>query len=69
MATGAQIEFDGLIVKHLTANGVLDLARLYESPFTDINQDGPDAVFPAAKVEAMVRVLRVLREIRERAVA
>lgn len=65
-ATGAQIEFIELIVEHLTENGVMDVARLYESPFTDINQRGPDAVFPAAKVEAMVQVLR---EIRARAVA
>ena len=65
-ATSAQITFIEMIVEHLTENGVMEVARLYESPFTDINQRGPDAVFSAAKVDAMVQVLR---EIRERAVA
>ena len=65
-ATPSQIEFIDLIVQHLTENGVMDAARLYESPLTDISQQGPEAVFPSAKVEAIVRVLE---EIRERAAA
>ena len=39
--------------------------RLYESPFIDINDKGPEAIFLPAKVTEMVRVLE---EIRERAV-
>jgi type I restriction enzyme, R subunit len=65
-ATASQIEFVNLIVQYLTENGVMDAARLYESPFTDISQQGPEAVFTAFKVTEMVRVLE---EIRERAVA
>ena len=62
MATPNQIEFIDLIVQYLTENGVMDAARLYESPFTDISQQGPEAVFPSAKVEAIVRVLEEIRE-------
>jgi type I restriction enzyme R subunit len=40
----------------------MDAARLYESPFTDINQQGPETVFPAAKVTELVRVLDDIRE-------
>ena len=64
-ATASQIEFIDLIVQHLTENGVMDAARLYESPFTDISQQGPEALFLPARVTEMVQVLE---EIRERAV-
>ena len=65
-ATANQLEFVALIVQYLTENGVMDPARLYESPFTDISQRGPEALFLPAKVTDMVRVLD---EIRERATA
>jgi len=65
-ATASQLEFIGLIVDYLTENGVMDAARLYESPFTDISPQGPEAVFPAAKVNDMVNLLD---SIRQRAVA
>jgi type I restriction enzyme R subunit len=65
-ATASQLEFIDLIVQYLTENGVMDVGRLYESPFTDISQQGPEALFQPARVTEMVRVLE---EIRERAVA
>jgi type I restriction enzyme R subunit len=61
-ATASQLEFIDLIVQYLTENGTMDAARLYESPFTDINQQGPEAVFPVAKVTELVRVLDDIRE-------
>ena len=48
-ASADQIEFIDLIVSELTANGVMDAARLYESPFLDISPQGPEGLFPAAK--------------------
>jgi type I site-specific restriction endonuclease len=65
-ATANQLEFIDLIVQYLTENGVMDAARLYESPFTDISQHGPEAVFPVQKVTELVQVLN---DIRQRAVA
>jgi len=53
-------------VQYLTENGVMDAAWLYESPFTDISQQGPEALFTAVRVTEMIQVLD---EIRERAVA
>jgi type I restriction enzyme R subunit len=61
--TANQLEF---IVQHLTENGVMDAARLYESPFTDISQQGPEALFLPARV---TEIVRVLDQIRERAAA
>jgi type I restriction enzyme R subunit len=64
--TASQLEFICLVVQYLTGNGVMDVARLYESPFTDISQHGPEALLLPIRVTEMVRMLD---EIRERAVA
>jgi type I restriction enzyme, R subunit len=64
--TPNQIEFINLVVQELTQTGVMDSSRLFESPFTDLNAQGPIGIFPPAKVQAMVQVLD---EIRGRAVA
>jgi hypothetical protein len=40
--TANQIEFVNLIVDHLTEHGVVEAARLYESPFTDLTPHGPE---------------------------
>ncbi|WP_319458142.1 MULTISPECIES: DEAD/DEAH box helicase family protein [unclassified Mycobacterium] len=56
-----QIRFINLIVDELTANGVMDPARLYESPFTDSAPTGPDSVFPEADVASIVAILRTVK--------
>lgn len=56
-ATASQLEFIDLIVEYLTENGVMDAARLYESPFTDISPQGPETVFSIGKVNEMVGLL------------
>jgi type I restriction enzyme R subunit len=61
-----QIEFINLIIDHLTEHGVMDPSRLYESPFTDINPQGPEGIFTSAQVDDLVLLLQ---EIRERAAA
>jgi type I restriction enzyme R subunit len=60
MATATQIEFIDMVIEHLTDQGVMDPALLYEPPFTDIAPTGPDRVFDEenvaklfAKIEAM----------------
>ena len=65
-ATPDQIEFIELVVQELTLNGVMEADRLFQSPFTDINSQGPLGVFPPAKVSVLVDVLD---EIKRRAVA
>ena len=65
-ATASQLEFIDLIVQYLTENGVMDVGRLYESPFTDISQQGPEVLFLPGRVTEMIQVLD---KIRERAVA
>jgi type I restriction enzyme R subunit len=56
-----QIRFIQMIVEHLTANGVMEVARLYESPFTDEAPQGPDMIFTDDQVEGIVAVLDEVR--------
>lgn len=64
--TPNQIEFINLMVEELTQNGVMEPGRLFESPYTDINAQGPLGVFPPATV---TQIVEVLEGIRGRAVA
>lgn len=50
-----QIRFGSLIVDELTANGVMEPARLYESPYVDHGL--VDAIFPE-DVDVIVDILR-----------
>lgn len=60
-ATPDQIEFVNLVVEELTANGVMEADRLYQTPYIDINPQGPDGVFPSAKVDQLLKVLAEIR--------
>jgi type I restriction enzyme, R subunit len=60
-ATPDQIEFIDLIVSELTTNGVMEAGRLYESPFTDLNTQGPVGIFPPATVTEIVQVLTAIK--------
>jgi type I restriction enzyme R subunit len=56
-----QLEFINLVVNHLTEHGVMDPARLYESPFTDLTPRGPDGLFQPAELDELVRHLDAVR--------
>lgn len=59
--TANQLEFVSLIVDHLTEHGVVEATRLYESPFTDLAPHGPDALFMATEMDALLRTLQAVR--------
>jgi type I restriction enzyme R subunit len=56
-----QLRFVQMVVEGLTANGVVEVARLYESPFTDYAPNGPDSLFTDAQFDAIVAVLDDVR--------
>ena len=60
--TANQLRFVNLIVEHLTANGAMEVARLYESPFTDSAPHGPDGIFTEDQVDDIVTILGEVRD-------
>lgn len=59
--TVAQVRFVNLIVDELTSNGVMEPARLFESPFTDHAPTGPIAYYPDEDVDTIVNILQAVR--------
>ncbi|MDQ1635642.1 MAG: type restriction enzyme subunit [Frankiaceae bacterium] len=56
-----QLHFVQLIVEHPTANGVVEVSALYESPFTDNAPQGPDMIFSEEQVDSIVVILNDVR--------
>src|SRR5690606_20411812 len=65
--TANQLEFVNLIVDHLTEHGLVEPARLYESPFIDIAPHGPESDRKSV-VRERVETTEVGAEVSERAV-
>jgi type I restriction enzyme R subunit len=61
-----QIEFINMIINQLVDHGIVDVSLLYESPFTDVSPQGPDALFTAEQLD---RIMKLLDDIRSTAVA
>ncbi|MEM9221384.1 MAG: DEAD/DEAH box helicase family protein [Pseudomonadota bacterium] len=60
--TANQIEFIDLIIDYLTERGTIDPALLYESPFTDTNDQGLGGVFRMEQQSAVISLIRELNE-------
>lgn len=58
---GNQIEFINLIIDHLTERWAMDPRRLYESPFTDFDDQGVSGLFAQGDVQQIVKVLNDVR--------
>jgi len=64
--TAAQIQFVNLVIDELSSSGVIEPRRFYESPFTDVTPQGPDALF---QQEDLQRLLELVVQVRHRAEA
>ena len=58
--TADQHDFVALVVEHLTANGAMDVGRLYEPPFTTVAAGGPESLFPEADIDALIEAIRAV---------
>lgn len=56
-----QLHFVQLMIEHLTQNGVMEAARLYEPPLVDIAPLGPESLFEMAEVDDLIEVLHAIR--------
>lgn len=50
-----------LIIDDLSQNGIVNVGRFYESPFTDISPQGPEELFSSAQIEDLAHVLADVR--------
>lgn len=57
-----QFEFLEMMIQELAQNGTMEADRLFQSPYTDINAQGPVGIFPPAKVTELVQVLDTIRQ-------
>lgn len=51
-----------MIIDHLTQNGVLAAAQLYEPPFNQVHFEGIDGVFSDGDVDNIFGVVEVFNE-------
>ena len=51
-----------MLIEHLTDQGVMDPAVLYEAPFTDVAPTGPDQVFDEDLVTQILSKIRSFNE-------
>jgi len=61
--SSAQLEFIDLIIDHLSAEGVIDPALLYESPFTDYDAMGLSGLFDDNQAKGVVAAIERLNEV------
>jgi type I restriction enzyme R subunit len=45
------------IITHLTKNGMIDKAMLFQQPFTDINDQGLIGVFDDARATKIIKIV------------
>jgi type I restriction enzyme, R subunit len=62
VATASQIEFINMIIEHLTDQGVMDPALLYEAPFTDVAPTGPEKLFDEEKVARLFTKIQAIND-------
>jgi type I restriction enzyme, R subunit len=61
-ATAQQIEFINMVIEHLTDQGAMDPALLYESPFTDVAPSGPEKLFDEDKIARLITRIRAIND-------
>ncbi|MCB8950074.1 MAG: DEAD/DEAH box helicase family protein [Ardenticatenaceae bacterium] len=56
--TPDQIQFVNYIIEHLTKNGSMEPGMLYERPFTDLHDSGPNGLFSGEEMSQLLAVVR-----------
>ncbi|WP_165227482.1 DEAD/DEAH box helicase family protein [Aquisphaera insulae] len=56
--TAAQIRFLDLLQNHIARYGSIEIARLYEPPFTSLHTDSLDGLFPDALIDELLALIQ-----------
>ena len=56
--TSAQTEFVDRVIDHVTEHGAVDPRRFYESPFTDLDDQGIHGLFPEADIHEIIAIVQ-----------
>ena len=59
--TATQIRFINEILDELTSRGVMDPARLYDPPFSDLAPTGPEGLFSDDEVDNICHLLDLIK--------
>jgi len=60
--TANQIEFLDMLINHLVSDGIVEPARMYESPFIDLAPQGPEGLFTGSQVDELVSILKAVKD-------
>lgn len=55
--TAKQTRFLSLLENHITKYGSVEVERLYEDPFTVVDADGIDGVFPEVEADELIKII------------
>ena len=57
-----QLTFVNLVIDYLTEHGTIEPARIYDSPFTSVAPEGPEAMFVEADLDEFFEIVRQLHD-------
>ena len=57
-----QITFVNLVIDYLTEHGTIEPGRIYDSPFTGVAPEGPEAIFPKDDLDEFFEIVRHLHD-------
>lgn len=55
-----QIQFVNLIIDELTERGVVEISRVYESPYIALVPEGPETIFVGDDLDRIIKTLQDL---------
>ena len=57
-----QLTFINLVIDYLAEHGTIDAARIYDSPFTSVAPEGPEAIFVKTDIDEFFEIVRQLHD-------
>ena len=58
-----QITFVNLVIEYLTEYGTIDPARVYDSPFTNVAPEGPEAIFAEPELDEFFAIVQQIHNV------